>query len=133
MAGSRENRRVVRVTLGAPIKVVIGSLGSQVRYDMQTQNVSNTGLFLDYERPSRFPFNSSTILEVWVEVTPDRVLFFNGKVARTVKNGETTSTGGSGIGIHIVQMDKEMEAAWREFIETSDRIQRESAGHSVSA
>lgn len=121
MSKNRENRRVLRVTLNDPLRVVINSIGSVVKYEMQTRNISSSGLFLDYERPSRFPFNSSTILEVWVEFAPDKVLFFNGKVARTVKNGEETSATGSGIGIHIVQMEKEVEALWREYVEAASR------------
>jgi hypothetical protein len=122
MAVRRENRRVSRLKLDHPLRVVMGSIGAHVRYDMQTRNVSSSGLFLDFEKPGRFPFTASSIMEVWVELEPGKTLFFNGKMARVVyPHDPMAAETGPGVGIHIVQIDKENEASLREFIERNTR------------
>lgn len=110
----RENRKNTRIQLEAPLRVVIGSIGANVRYEMVTQNISLNGFFLDFDKPGRFPFNPASIMEVWLELSPGNTIFFNGKMARVVKNAETTS--GTGIAIKIVQIDKENEVALRDFV-----------------
>ena len=60
----RENRKVKRVKLEEPLKVVIGSIGGDIRYDLVTYDISDTGFFLRHQSPGRFPFSPSSILEV---------------------------------------------------------------------
>jgi hypothetical protein len=116
--GRRENRKMVRLTLSHPLKVSIGSLGADIRYDLRTRNVSYTGFFLDYEKPGRFPFTPSSIMEIWIELEQDSRIFFNGKMVRKVMPGEPGSEiTGPGIAVRIVLMDSKTEQRLKEFID----------------
>lgn len=118
MTTSRDNRRVIRIILTDPCKVVIGSIGNNIRYEMITQNISSTGFFLKFDKPGRFPFGVSSIMEVWLELEPGNTIFFNGKLARKVNKGDPSEAEtGTGIGIRIVQISKDHEDSLRKFIE----------------
>jgi hypothetical protein len=114
----REHRKVKRVALDLPLKVIISSIGAQVRYEVSTRDISHSGFFLHFENPNRFPFNQSSILEVWAELEQGRAVFFNGKMARVVPkdNAVVKEGGGAGIAIKIVQIDKENERNLFDFI-----------------
>lgn len=115
---NRENRRVKRIRLTAPLRVVMGSIGANIRYDLTTRDVSHTGFFLDFEHPSRFPFTPSSIMEVWLQLEPQITIFFNGKMARVVHPGDPREAEtGPGIAIRIVQIDKDNEKHLRSFLE----------------
>ena len=118
MGSRRENRRVIRLKLGAPLRVVMGSIGADVRYDLLTRNISTTGFFLDFEKPGPFPFTAASIMEVWLELEPGNSIFFNGKMARVVyPNDPQAVETGPGIGIRIVQIDSKNDGVLREFID----------------
>jgi hypothetical protein len=113
----KENRRNLRLLLEEPLKVVMGSIGADVRYDLETRNISYTGFFLDFEKPGRFPFTPASIMEVWLALEPDNTIFFNGKMARVVyPSDETAKETGPGIAIRIVQIDSKNEDNLHEFI-----------------
>ena len=114
----RENRRVIRVRLEErPLNVEMGSIGSGVRYDLVTRDISNNGFFLDFEKPGRFPFTPSSIMEVWMELEDGKRIFFNGKMARVVyPTDDAAQVSGPGIAIRIVQIDADQEKALVEFI-----------------
>lgn len=115
----RENRKVTRLILEEPLKVVLCSIGAQVRYELATQNISYTGFFLKFDKPGRFPFTPASIMEVWLELTDEKTIFFNGKMARVVhKNDPSVEETGTGIAIKIVQIEAEEERFLREFIES---------------
>jgi hypothetical protein len=116
--GNRENRRTQRVILKKPLRVVMGSIGANIRYDMETKNVSITGFFLEFEKPGRFPFTPSSIMEVWLELEKNKTIFFNGKMARVVlPDDPRVNETGPGIAIKIVQIDKENENSLKAFID----------------
>jgi hypothetical protein len=116
----RENRRVVRITLKHPLKVMMGSIGSDVRYELGTRDVSNQGFFLDFEKPNRFPFTPASIMEIWMELEASNTIFFNGKMARIVyPTDQAAKVSGPGIAVRIVQIDPEEEKRLVRFIETS--------------
>jgi hypothetical protein len=118
MARTKENRRVIRVPLDEPLKVVIGSIGNTVKYDLETKNISINGFFLNFDKPGRFPFTGASILEVWLELSTGQQIFFNGKLARKVMPDDPrVSETGPGIAIKIVQIDKKNEDILRNFIE----------------
>ena len=125
----RENRKAGRLELEKPLKVVMGSIGAQVKYTASTRNVSYSGIFLLFDNPRRFPFTNSSILEVWVELDANDSLFFNGKLARVVHKEETNSYGFEpGIAIHIVQIDQENEKKLFHFIDDNLMKQKEKKG-----
>ena len=116
-ATRRENRRVNRVRLKEPLRVVLSSLGDAVKYEMVTRNISLTGFFLDFQKPGRFPFTPASIVEVWLELEPGNTIFFNGKMARVVHpQDQAAQDTGPGIGVKIVQIDKENDATLKEFV-----------------
>jgi hypothetical protein len=116
--GNREQRRQVRVVLEEPLAVVLGSIGSDVRYSLTTRSLSNGGFFLDFPRPGRFPFSSSSIMEIWLSVETDKTIFFNGKMVRAIYviDEEAKETGGPGIAIRIIQIEPDQQAILTEFI-----------------
>ena len=127
--GRRENRKMVRLMLDHPLTVSIASLGADVRYELRTRNVSYTGFFLDYEKPGRFPFTPSSIMEIWIELEKDSRIFFNGKMVRKVMPGEPGSEiTGPGIAVRIVQMDTKTEQKLKEFIDRKI-LERQLATH----
>jgi len=118
MSKNRENRRVKRVILEKPLNVAMCSIGNNIRYDLLTRNVSINGFFLDFEKPGRFPFTPSSVMEVWLELSATETIFFNGKMARVVYPDDPQSAEtGPGIGIRIIQIDKENEAVLQQFID----------------
>lgn len=120
----KESRKNGRIKLGDQLRVVIRSIGADVRYDMYSRNISHTGFFLDFEKPGRFPFTAASIMEIWLELEAGNTIFFNGKMARVVfPNDEAAKETGPGIAVRIVQIDAKNEKALFEFI---DRKQREA-------
>jgi hypothetical protein len=114
---SRESRKVKRIRLEKPMRVVIASIGAHIRYETTARDISHTGFFLEFDSPGRFPFNQSSILEVWAELEPDSAIFFNGKMARVVpKENVVVQDGGAGIAIKIVLIDRENEKILMDFI-----------------
>lgn len=113
----RENRKVGRVILEQPLRVVMCSIGAQVKYELTTRNISYSGFFLEFDSPGRFPFTPASIMEVWLEIEPDQTVFFNGKMARVVHRGDPRfEETGTGIAISIVQIDRHSESMLRSYI-----------------
>lgn len=118
MSKARENRKKSRVKLKEPLRVIMGSIGSDVRYDLQTRDVSFTGFFLDFQAPGRFPFTPASIMEVWLELEDGNTIFFNGKMARVVYPTDNMAKDtGPGIAIRIVQIDPKFETNLVKFVE----------------
>lgn len=127
----RENRRVVRLKLKQPLKVLLTSIGGTVRYEMQTRNVSYTGFFLDFEKPGRFPFTPASIMEIWLDLG-DQTIFFNGKMVRKVMPGEPGSENtGPGIAVRIVQIDTKTESILKEFVDKTLEDQDKGSSEGV--
>lgn len=124
MSTRKESRKNLRVKLKSALRVVMGSIGAEVRYDVTTRNISHTGFFLDFEKPGRFPFTPASILEIWIEFEAGIGVFFNGKMARVVYPGEDRAKEtGPGIAVRIIQIDAKNEKMLHEFI---DRKVKES-------
>lgn len=116
----RENRKTSRIRLDRELPVVLCSIGSQAKYELWTRDISYNGFFLEFDKPGRFPFNEASIMEVWLKLTEENTIFFNGKMARVVKAGNRSAIdGGSGIAIKIVQISPADESKLKEFIDLS--------------
>ena len=116
--GKRENRKMVRLLLKAPLKVTIRSLGAEISYELETRNLSYTGFFLDFEKPGRFPFTPASIMEIWIELEKGFTIFFNGKMVRKVMPGEPGSDiTGPGIAVHIIQIEPKTDIQLKNFID----------------
>ena len=129
---AKENRKTTRVDLEKPIRVVLGSIGSSIRYDLLTHNISHNGFFLNFDKPGRFPFTPASIMEVWLELGEEEgTIFLNGKLARIVmpeaKEGQIE--GESGIAIRIVQIDRENEEKLRAFVDKHASTHEKDSKH----
>jgi hypothetical protein len=126
MNARKESRKVGRIKFEAPLRVVMGSIGADVKYDMGTRNISHTGFFLDFEKPGRFPFTAASIMEIWIELEPGNTIFFNGKMARVVFPGdEAAKETGPGIAVRIVQIDAKNEKMLFDFIDRKVKERQE--------
>ena len=138
--GTRDNRRVIRVRLEYPLTVTMGSIGSDVKYNLMTRDISNNGFFLDFEKPGRFPFTPSSIMEVWMAFGSEEPIFFNGKMARVVyPTDEGAKVSGPGIAIRIIQIEPQQEQELIDFIsrklaeqDDSPRSEEEESGEAAS-
>lgn len=129
---SRENRRYGRVIIEKALRVSMRSIGSEASYNMETRNVSDTGFFLRFEKPGRFPFTPSSIMEVWLTLEEGSTIFFNGKMTRVVHPDEAVSLDTEpGIAIKIIQIEKDEENILREFIRKK-ATERESSAKSAA-
>ena len=133
MSTRKESRKNNRIKFEHPLKVVMGSIGSEVKYDMSTRNISHTGFFLDFDKPGRFPFTPASIMEIWIELEAGATIFFNGKMARVVFPGDPhAAETGPGIAVRIVQIDSKNERMLVDFIDKKNREKtdkRESQSH----
>ena len=114
----REQRRVSKVDTGKLLRVVVCSIGSDIKYELTTHNLSSQGIFLRFDDPRRFPFTSSSILEITLYLTEEEPIFFNGKVSQIVYTedksaGEEEETG---IGIRIVQISSKDQELYNHYI-----------------
>lgn len=117
-SGRKDTRKNGRIKLKSALRVVMGSLGADIRYDLLTRNISHTGFFLDFEKPGRFPFTTASIMEIWLELEPGNTIFFNGKMARVVfPNDEAAKETGPGIAVRIVQIDAKGEKSLFDFLD----------------
>ena len=117
MTTGRDNRRVIRVNLEVPLQVTMGSIGSDVRYELATRDVSNNGFFLDFDKPGRFPFTPASIMEIWMDLGEEGRIFFNGKMARVVYPTDSAAeVSGPGIAVRIVQIEPDQEQLLIKFI-----------------
>ncbi|MDE3269587.1 MAG: PilZ domain-containing protein [Pseudomonadota bacterium] len=130
---NRDNRRFSRVTVDNSLRVEMNSVGSDIKYMMETKDISDTGFFLDFEHPGRFPFTPMSIMEIWLELEAENKIFFNGKMTRVVFPDANTRPG---IAIRIVQIDSGAETTLREFIKKtvlSNEAQQSSATANIAA
>jgi hypothetical protein len=118
VASRKDLRKTTRLSLREPLKVVMGSMGADVRYDLITRNISYNGFFLDFDKPGRFPFTPASIMEIWLELEPGLSVFFNGKMARVVyPSDQSAAETGPGIAVRIIQIDHKNENSLRSFID----------------
>ena len=102
---SRDLRKTRRVNLKKPLSITLGSIGSDVKYQLVSKNISSVGFFFEFAEPHRFPFNSSSLMEVWINLTDGKQVFFNAKLSRVVNpEDDLASISGVGIGIKIIQI-----------------------------
>lgn len=125
MSVRKESRKNIRIKLESALRVVMGSIGADVRYDMTSRNISHTGFFLDFEKPGRFPFTAASIMEIWLELEPGNTIFFNGKMARVVyPSDERAKDTGPGIAVRIIQIDSKNEKALFDFLDRKIKEQQ---------
>jgi hypothetical protein len=102
----RDGRQEKRVILSSPLNVIISSIGSDLRYEFKTRDLSVGGMFLKFADPNRLPFTSSSLLEVWVELGSE-IIFCNAKIVRIVHpKDEISKLYGAGVAIRVVEIQQ---------------------------
>lgn len=104
------NIRVRAPRLPLDLRVESKTIGTDAAYDLNTVDVSRSGLLLSWNRKVRVPFNVNTILEMKIDPGCshlDESVSCLGKVVRREgENGETQ------FGIQIVQIDNTDLNVW---------------------
>ncbi len=114
----REKKRGERLILEKKRPVVLASIGSDVKYHLETKNVSSHGFFLEFENPDRFPFTKASMMEVWLDTGKEEPVFLNAKMIRLIsEKDKDASLWGVGIAIKIVQISKENDERLKAYIE----------------
>lgn len=136
----REKRKGERLILEKKCPVVLASIGSDVRYHLETNNISSYGFFLEFENPDRFPFTKASMMEVWLDTGKEEPIFFNAKMIRIIyEKDKDASLWGVGIAIKIIQISKNNDERLRTYIEeemenTKNRVVHEDLmGLSIKA
>lgn len=126
MTTNKEPRRNARLLLDTALHVIMGSIGSDVRYELETKDVTSKGFFIETKKTGRFPFTASSIIEIWLEIAPGSVIFFNGKISRVILPEEAESIGEpAGIGFRVIQIEPEEEKKLSEFLHKKlDQIEK---------
>ncbi|MBC61894.1 MAG: hypothetical protein CMP11_05505 [Zetaproteobacteria bacterium] len=117
-----------RVMIKRPVEIVLCSIGSDVTYDLSSKNLSAHGFFIEFDEPGRFPFTTSSLLEVWIKISDEQTVFFNGKIDRIAKKDETSDILATDIYVEIVQITAQDQEMLKNFIsENTDNIDLLSA------
>lgn len=130
---SKDFKRQTSLNQDKALNVIIGSIGSDIRYDLETKDVTTKGFFLNSDQPSRFPFTISSIVEVWLELESNNFVFFNCKIAKITTIEEAETSGESpGIFFRTIQIDSEEENKLNKFLEQR-ASERSASSESKSA
>ncbi len=103
-------RQHPRFRIKLTAEVVAKSIGTPIPYKFITSNISMGGAYISGDRKS-YPFKPQTLLEVWLilDKEKDVKIFCNARIMH--------SSGQSGFGLKIVQIDGKNEKILKEFIE----------------
>lgn len=113
-SNSSSRVRAARYKLDKQLIVSSKTLGTDLAYDLTTENISRTGLLLCWAHSLPIPFIETTILEMTID--PDSVwlakpLSCLGKIVRKTVD-EDASKRDVAFGINIVQIDERDLQQW---------------------
>jgi hypothetical protein len=129
---SREQKKVLSATLPKTITVIAGSIGSDVRYEMQARELSNRNFFMESDSPGRLPFTATSLIEIWLELDHGKVVFFVGRMEQKIMPAEAKEQGTRpGIAVTLVQIEPDDEKLLQEGIVRAAEL-REAANSSSS-
>ena len=112
---SHEKRLNLRFKIPIRARVIAQLIGSSVKFEFVSDNISSAGLLLQHDPVSQHSFNPHSILEVWIDDDADNQIYFLAKYIR--KASENT------FAIRIVDVDSKNEKLLTAFL---DRIQSAS-------
>ena len=102
-----ERRKFPRYRVAIETTVAARSIGDATEYGFVTSNISTGGIHIKGDK-NDYPFTAQTILEVWLTLSPEVKIFFNGKIMHTNLGG---------YGIKIVQIEDQDQAKLDDFID----------------
>lgn len=107
-----------RIKPSRPMCVRSKTIGTTLVYKFDTENISKTGLLLNYPTEMKVPYRENTILELTIDTesnnlpTPIQCI---GKVVRRSLANQRDDV--FQIGISIVQIDAESQSVWENQVE----------------
>jgi len=112
-----ERRQTFRIALEEPLKTTIRSIGSKIKYNVETKNLSNSGTRIIKKKDSQqdWKFTENSMLEVWItlnEKTGEEI-FFNAKILWNIED-----KGDMIYGLKIIQINKREEDILIRFIQS---------------
>jgi hypothetical protein len=107
----RDRRIKPRFEIKVEARIQAQLIGSPLKLDFVTENISEGGLLLNYSGRERLTFNAATILETWLFPDEGDPIFFFTKFVRY--QSPTT------IAIRIIDIDQDAHVRYRKFIETN--------------
>jgi hypothetical protein len=99
--------RAPRYEVGKELVVSSKTIGTSVAYNLNTENISRSGMLLTWEHNSPVPFIENTILELTIDPQTnvlDTPVSCLGKVVRKIQRSETGEPQIQ-FGVRIVQID----------------------------
>lgn len=111
MTSGAERRQHERIFVEASIELELQSIAGGIRYIFQTINVSKGGFLIKGDPKRHYPFNGSSILNLWLFPEGNRenaIYMMTCQVRRTSEND---------IGLKIVQIDQDNKNKLYAFIE----------------
>jgi hypothetical protein len=117
----QKNSRVRASRFRPDRSMVVSSktLGTGLIYDLITENVSRSGMLLNWEHRLPIPFIESTILEMTIDPGGEwleKPLKCLGKIVRREVESSTSHYNDISFGVAIVQIDDEDQAKWERCI-----------------
>ncbi len=112
-----ERRQTFRIALEKPLKTTIRSIGSKIKYQVETKNLSNAGTRIIKKKDSKqdWKFTENSMLEVWItldEKTGEEI-FFNAKIIWDMEDKDDMI-----YGLKIIQINKREEDTLIRFIQS---------------
>lgn len=107
--------RATRYDVAGALQVTSKTIGCDITYKLDLNNVSRTGLLLYWDHRRHVPFIENTIIEMTIDAAQSWLsapLMCLGKVVRRIDRRDNTTY----FGVHIVQIDNNDLVAWESCI-----------------
>ncbi len=79
---SGDKRLNLRFKLALDVPVTAQLLGSSAKYEFRSESISASGLLVRHVPGLQHAFNSHSILEVWMQTSPEQSIYFLAKYIR---------------------------------------------------
>ncbi len=110
-----DKRQAIRLIVRKSLRVYIRSIGSNVKYELFSKNISHKGIGLESFVERKYPFDLNTLLDVWLQLDDqdNTVVSFCAKIVRS-----QDSDGKQSYGLSICQINDDQETKLHEYIES---------------
>jgi hypothetical protein len=109
------NLRVRAPRIPIDLEVSSKTIGTGMAYNLQTLDISRSGMLLSFESSAKMPFNINTLIEMTID--PERrclglPVMCLGKVVRRESEKTSRNRESTRIGVQIVQIDASDLTSW---------------------
>ena len=106
---SKERRLKPRFKIRIHLKIQAQLIGSNYRYQFESEDLSETGLLIRYTGVDRVTFNELSIIETWLYPPDIEPIFFYAKFVRYQADDQC-------LAIRIIDIDAEEFRRYQDFI-----------------